>query len=132
VLIDEVVFRSATCLCEVGRSPAVAPVFTSKDALAVLLSTESLLFAALNVALVLSAPSAFGSDSWVPRLLSAAAASVLTAVAAGAGSAWVDLFVVGQFPHGGFAKAAVLLIALGIVAQPVLAVVIAAVVWRRQ
>lgn len=99
--------------------------------LSLLLTTEGLLFAALTVSVSLSASSTFGSRTVLaPALLGFIAAGVLAAVGAAAALAWADLFLATAWPADwtGRLEASVLLLA--IVAQPLIALLIAVGVWR--
>jgi hypothetical protein len=97
--------------------------FTNANALATLLTTEGLLFAALGLAANLSE----AGKRRLPKLpvpgaiLGGAAVAVLAVVALGAVAAWTRIFVCEGFP-GSFTGAVIAgTLLLAIVAQPVLA-----------
>jgi len=105
--------------------------FTSVNALTALLSTESLLFAALNVALGLTSPVEGGRPLLIgPRKLAFAAFWLLAGVAAGAALAWCDLFL-GDWPSDPLALVPIFCLLGGILAQPVFALVIALGIKKR-
>jgi hypothetical protein len=108
------------------------PVFTPGNALATLLTVESLLFAALLGAVALSSAPAFAvSPQAAARTLAVGVAGVLTGVAAGAGFAWARIFVVGAWPSRVDELVPAMCIALGIVAQPVIAWTVVRLLHRR-
>jgi hypothetical protein len=98
---------------------------SSEDALPVLLSTESLLFAAFGVSVALTAPVPGGrppivASGWLATLI----AAVIWIVAIGAASAWISVYT--SPPPCGFARVMEgICLAAGISLQPVLASVIA-------
>ena len=96
-------------------------VFTSASALTTLLTVESLMFAALSVAIALSS-SRGGPRRLLPQARSMAAqvAGVLTVVGFGASVAWLDIFARdGLFELTRLVPG--MCIAVGIVAQPIFA-----------
>jgi hypothetical protein len=106
--------------------PGLGDQFTLANALATLLTTESLLFAALALAANLSTPGGRSIRNLpVPgEALGAAAVAVLVLVAVGAVTAWGKIFL-SDLP--GSADEIVICVALlvAIVAQPVLAILLA-------
>jgi hypothetical protein len=101
------------------------PTFTPPNALAALLTAESLLFAATTVGVALSSGGAFGVNRMIPpRAMAFASTTLLTFVAFGAATAWWDIYS-DSWPDTftGLAQAACILIA--IVAQPLFAAAIA-------
>lgn len=99
--------------------------------LSLLLTTESLLFAALTVAVTLSATSMFGQSTWGPPwVLAFIATVVLAVVASGAVLAWTDLFLARNWPNGSNARLEALALLVAIVGQPLVALVIAIGIWR--
>lgn len=107
------------CQTSSGAEPPMP--FDSADALSLLLTTEALLLAALTISVVLTEPSPSGRNPLVARgWLAIAVALAITAVATGAGAAWVDLFT-HPWPvelTGGIEAVAV---AVGIGGQPLFA-----------
>jgi hypothetical protein len=99
--------------------------------LSLLLTTEGLLFAALTVSVSLSASSTFGPRTSIsPATLAFIAAAVLAIVAAAALLAWTDLFLGNNWPEGWNGRLEVLVLLFAIVAQPLIALVIAVGIWR--
>jgi hypothetical protein len=114
----------------VTPTPSATPAFSSKDALGALVTAESFLFGILNVAIGLTASSTFGqSIRLAPRALAHWATLLVTLMATGAALAWVDLFVVGDFPDG-LAIVPVVILAVAIVVQPTFALILARHVGR--
>ena len=107
---------------------ATNPEFTSVNALTALLSTESLLFTALNIALALSAPTG-KRLRMKPRTFAIAAAGLLAIIASGALMAWFDTFL-RNWPTGWYGVFPAICIAIGIVAQPPIAYLVARDVGR--
>jgi uncharacterized membrane protein len=100
--------------------------FTWADALASLLTTESLLFAAFTLAVNLSAPTPRVRRWLVPgRVLVAIAVVALTCVAFGAATAWFEIFVVGGFPRRFAERVIAGAVIAAIVIQPALAALLA-------
>lgn len=100
--------------------------FTPATALAILLTTESLLFAAFTLAVNLSAPTQRVRRWLIPgRALVGLAIAALAGVAVGSGTAWFEIFVVGGFPGDTSARiiAVALIGAIGV--QPLLAFLLA-------
>jgi hypothetical protein len=91
-----------------------------------LLTTESLLFAALSVGLSLAAAAPFGRAVAVrPGVLALAAAAVLTFVGVAAVLAWCDLFLGAHWPKGSDGQIEAIALLCAIIAQPVFAGVLA-------
>jgi hypothetical protein len=111
---------------------AAAPTgLTKLGLLSLLLTTESLLFAALTVSLSLAATSTFGSRTVVsPVALGFVAAAVLAVIGIAAVLAWTDLFALGSWPAGWNVRVEATALLVAILAQPVIAFVIAVGVWR--
>jgi hypothetical protein len=99
--------------------------FTVANALAALLTAESLLFAATTVGVGLSASSAFGALRPVrPFLLAVTATSILFVVAFGAATAWWDVYITSwRWTFSDVVQAVCILV--GILAQPFFAAAIA-------
>lgn len=111
---------------------AAAPLFGPSNALATLLTVESLLFAALMGAVSLGSGGAFAvSPRAAARTLATAVAGVLTAVATGAAFAWERIFLVEAWPSRLDEQVPALCIAVGIVAQPVIAWTVVRLLRRR-
>jgi hypothetical protein len=109
--------NSATTVAAHGLSAA--------DSLPVLLTTESLLFAALGVSVALTTPVEGGRPAFIASgLLAALIAAIIWVVAFGAGAAWLSVYT-SPGPCGFSESIQALCLAIGIVAQPVLASVIA-------
>jgi hypothetical protein len=95
--------------------------FTNANALASLLTVESLLFAALSLATSLSTPGTRVRDLPLPApVLGLLAASFLTIVAFGAAMAWWSIFVV-DWPRDFRGNAVAIALATAIVGQPAFA-----------
>ena len=91
-----------------------------------LVTVEGLLFAALSISATLSSGDGLGASTWGPAwLLSVIAAAILVFVAATGVLAWVDLFGGGAWPHHSDRQLEALGLLLAIVAQPVVAIMIA-------
>jgi hypothetical protein len=105
---------------------ATAPEYGIADALSTLLTVESLLFAALSLGVSLSSGTPFGRVHLVsPATLASIAAALIVVIAAGALSAWIELFGGANWswsPGPGLRATGLL---VGILTQPVLAVLIA-------
>src|SRR4051812_27130288 len=105
-------------------APAIATTtttaFGSKDALAVLLTTESLLFAVFGVTFSFGASGRIAMAD-VARLMAVFAAMILPVLAAGAEVAWADLFLGDSWPDRFAGWFPALAIALGAAAQPLFA-----------
>jgi hypothetical protein len=100
----------------------VAKGFTNANALATLLTTEGLLFAALGLAANFAEPGRRLRKLVVSgERLGAAAVITLTGVAVGAISAWIRIFISDGFPKSLTGALIAIAIALAIVAQPILA-----------
>jgi hypothetical protein len=98
--------------------------FTDSAALALLLTTESLLFAALSVSVTLAQPVAGGRPPFLARgRLGIVIALVLTVVAVGGLSAWLDVFS-DPWPDGFRDIAVAVGLGAGIVGQALFAWVI--------
>lgn len=106
--------------------------FGATQSLTVLLTTESLMFAvfAFTPALT-SGPIGRTMLARTARKAATAAAAVLTVLGAGAAAAWVNLFLVGDWPAGFLGWFPVVAILAGIVAQPIFAWVFVAKIWRK-
>jgi hypothetical protein len=100
--------------------------FTYANALATLLTTESLLFAAFTLAVNLSAPTQRARRWLVPApVLVGIAVLALIVVAFGGATAWFEMFVVGGFTRI-FAERVIAAAIVGaILVQPVLALLLA-------
>lgn len=98
---------------------------TSADALPLLLTTESLLFAAFGVSVALTTPVEGGRPPIVASgKLAALIAGIIWIVALGAASAWISVYV-DPAPCGFSQVIQALCLAGGIASQPVIATVIA-------
>lgn len=108
--------------CPSVAQQIAAGEFTLANALATLLTTESLLFAAFALAVNLTAPSK-RVRAWVvpPAWLAAFAVLGLSFVATGAGVAWHGIFVVGGWPSAFPEQVIAASIAAAIAVQPCLA-----------
>ena len=101
------------------------PQMTSQDVLGPLLSAESLIFGTLNIALSLTAGSSYGKTlGFEPRTFAHWGAALVTLLGCGAAAAWVDIFIVGDFPER-WGIPPVVALAIGIVAMPVIAIIVA-------
>lgn len=117
----------------VYTSAASANGLTDFGVLSLLLTTASLLFAALTLSASLSAGSslAFGARTSVPpAALAFTAAGVLSTVAAAAVLAWTDLFLGSDWPSGWNGRLEAVALLVAIVAQPSIALLIAVGIWR--
>jgi hypothetical protein len=102
-----------------------AAEFNASDALIALLTVESLLFALFSVAIGLGASSGTVAGS-LTRGLANAGAVVLTILAVGSGTAWVDVFARSNAATHGFSEwCPAVALALGLAVQPAFAWVIA-------
>ncbi len=109
---------------------SVTTGLTKSGILSLLLTTESLLFAALAVAVTLSGSSVFGASTWGPPwVLAFIATAVLGVVAAAAVLAWTDLFLAHNWPTGWNSRIEALALLFAIVAQPLVALVVAVGIW---
>ncbi|HEV7564609.1 MAG TPA: hypothetical protein VGO31_01460 [Microbacteriaceae bacterium] len=111
-----------------GGTPST---FSAAQALTLLLTTESLLFAALNVSVALATP-VVGGRNIRPRSifhLAAAVALALGVVAAAAGLAWWQIFA-SPWPDSWFMRGEAVGIAVGILAEVGIAVAITKAVRR--
>jgi hypothetical protein len=100
--------------------------------LSLLLTTEGLLFAALAVGVALSASSTFGARTVVPpAALAFVAASVLGVVGIAAVLAWTDLFLASSVSSSWNRRLEAGGLLLAIVAQPLVALLVAVGLWRR-
>lgn len=105
--------------------------FTKAGLLSALLTTEGLLFAALSISVSLSGSSTFGPKTIVrPVTLAFMAAGVLAVVATAAALTWTDLFVGDRWPGGWNSRLEALALIFAIVAQPLIALVLAVGIWR--
>jgi hypothetical protein len=110
---------------------ASASGLTRLGVLALLLTTEGLLFAALTVGVSLSASSMFGPPTVVPpAALAFIAAGLIALVGAAAVLAWSDLFLGSGWPSGWNGPLEALALLFAIVAQPLVALLIAVGIWR--
>lgn len=110
---------------------ASARGLTKLGLLALLLTTEGLLFAALTVGVSLSASSVFGPSTVVrPATLAFIAAGLIALVGAGAVLAWTDLFLGSGWPSGWNGPLEAIALLCAIVAQPLVALLIAVGIWR--
>lgn len=97
----------------------------SADALPLLLTTESLLFAAFGVSVALTTPVEGGRSPIVASgKLAALIAMIIWVVAFGAASAWIGVYI-DPTPCGFSTVVQALCLAGGIISQPVIATVIA-------
>ena len=98
---------------------------TADKMLPMLLTTESLLFAAFGIGVSLAAPTEFGRSRFFTKgYLAWLVGLGLTAVAVGAGAAWVEVFG-HPWPEGLLAWLQAGALAAGIVFQPLLTLLIA-------
>ena len=100
--------------------------FTSVNAFTALLTTESLLFTAFNVALSLATPIEGGRPRLLvrPRILAFWAFVLLLVVGCGAVLAWIDVFA-SDLPSNLLKLLPIIILLVGCVAQPIFALVIA-------
>ena len=104
---------------------------TNLGLLPLLLTTEGLLFAALTIGVSLSTSTVFAPKTVVaPAVLACVAASVLLIVAAAAVLAWTDLFLASDWPHGWNGRFEAIALLFAIVAQPLIAILVAVGIWR--
>lgn len=106
---------------KVVSSPSQENAFSAAQSLTLLVTMESLLFAALNVGLALALPAVGGrniSRTGAYRLAKLAAAC-LTVVAAGALLAWWQVFI-DEWPTSFLRKLIAGAVAVGVCAQPVI------------
>jgi hypothetical protein len=100
--------------------------FTLGNALAVLLTTESLLFAAFALAVNLSAPTGRVRGWAVPGpFLAGAAVVALAIVAAGAATAWHDIFLAEGLGDDMSRVVIAISVVTAIIVQPILALLLA-------
>jgi CBS domain containing-hemolysin-like protein len=98
-----------------------ASSFTASDSLKTLLSIEGLVFATFSITLGFTAATAFGQVFKItPRVLVSIVAGLMTLVAVGAVTAWMEVFC-GHFPHSAGEAIPVLIILLGAIVQPAFA-----------
>jgi hypothetical protein len=113
---------------------AVAPAPVEPSAfqlLSILLTTESLLFAGLTVAITLAGATPFGRQIAVlPVALACAATLILGVVAAAAVLSWTDLFAGSNWPKGHSRRVEAIALLSAIVTQPAIALSIAVGIWR--
>jgi hypothetical protein len=96
------------------------------DALILLVTVESLLFAALAVSVTLAGPSEMGGPPFVRgSKLAWSITAVLAIVSLGALMCWLELYAGSGWPCGFRAAISALAILVGIGAQPLLAALIA-------
>jgi hypothetical protein len=102
------------------------PTLTASDALILLATVESLLFAALAVSVTLAGRAETGGEPFVrgPRLAWSITA-VIGVVSLGAFTSWLELFAGSGWPCGFRGAITALAILVGIGAQPLLAALIA-------
>ena len=99
--------------------------FTSGNALAALLTAESLLFAATTVGVALSAGGALGVRRVIPpRFMATASTTLLSFIAFGAITAWWDIYME-SWPDTFTGSAQAVCIAIAIAAQPLFAAAVA-------
>jgi hypothetical protein len=109
---------------ERAMTPAPAP-FTVANSLAALLSTESLLFAALNVGIAFGQRTSRGTSRRLSgRGLALIAAGLIAVVAVGAAAAWWRIFGA-PWRHDFSTGLQALCLLVAIVAEPVVAFLIA-------
>ena len=105
--------------------------FTRAGLLSALLTTEGLLFAALSISVSLSGASTFGPKAVVrPVILAFIAAGVLATVAVAGVLAWTDLFLGDHWPASANVRLEVIALLFAIVAQPLIALILAVGIWR--
>lgn len=106
---------------------AAATSFTSSDSLTLLLTAESLLFAAFGIVVLIVriAPGGTNVEPNIAWIIAGVLGVVIAAVAAGALLAWWQVFV-DAWPSGGMARIEAGAAAAGICVQPF---VVAALVW---
>jgi hypothetical protein len=98
---------------------------SADDSLPILLTTESLLFAALGVSVALTTPVEGGRPEFIATgKLAALIAPIIWVIAFGAGAAWLSVYT-SPGPCGFSESIQALCLAIGIVAQPAVASVIA-------
>jgi hypothetical protein len=102
------------------------PSLDPSDALILLMTVESLLFAALAVAVTLAGPSELGGPPFVRGAkLAWSITGVLTVISLGALMCWLELYGGSNWPCGFRATLTALAILVGIAAQPLIATLIA-------
>lgn len=105
--------------------------FNPTQALTVLLTTESLLFAVFALTLGFGGSSLPGTVVvGVARTIATAAALVLTTLGIGAATAWVDLFICSESLHGFAQWCPAVAIGVGVLSQPIFAWVFVVYLWR--
>ncbi len=106
--------------------------FTASNALTTLLTVESLLFAGVAAATSLSTVTSLPvSPRAAARALALGVSLVLTTVAIGAAFAWSRLFI-NHWPTRIDEQVPVICLAIGIVAQPLVAWTVVRLLFRRQ
>jgi hypothetical protein len=118
---------TATLIAAAAKAATTsATAFAATQALTTLLTTESLLFAAFNAGVVLTTPTATGRRITPDQayLLAKSCVGVLCAVAAAGALAWWQVFG-DHWPQSSFRALEGIGIAVGIVAQPIVAAVVA-------
>jgi len=100
--------------------------FTTANLLTALLTTESLVFAAISVSVSVGGKEAFGLRPFPPAaVLVVLAALTISFVGFGAALSWVDLFAGHRWPSGTDAQVGVIALLLAILVQPVFAIAVA-------
>jgi hypothetical protein len=100
--------------------------FTRESLMTALLTAEGLIFAAMSFSVGLTATDAFGSKTAVsPGALAYVATFVLAVIAVGAVLAWTDVLAGDQWPSGANGQIEALVLLFAILAQPILALVVA-------
>jgi hypothetical protein len=118
-------------LVDIAAVAASPTGLTKLGLLALLLTTEGLLFAALTVGVSLSASSTFGPRTVIPpAALAFIAAGLLALVGTAAVLAWTDLFLGNNWPAAWNGRLEAIGLLLAIVAQPLIALLVALGVWR--
>lgn len=111
--------------CAANCAHQVAPGLTDVQALSMLLTTESLVFAVVGLTISFASsgnrPRAFVIP---PGLIIACAVGLIALLATGAGFAWVKVFWQ-DFPRDVPAQAIAILLALAIASEPILALLVA-------
>lgn len=115
----------------INSAPPLAPLFTPSNALTTLLTVESLLFAGIASATALSSTTTLPiSPHAAARALVLGLSAVLTCVAVGAAFAWSRLFL-DDWPQRIDDQVPALCLAVGIIAQPIVAWIVAYLLHRR-
>lgn len=118
-----------------AAATALQPLYGSGsstgEALTTLLTAEGLVLVAIGISVSIAGGSAFGTK-WLisPGWLAAISTGFLVAIAIGAGFAWVGAWTGCHWPADLTGQVAGLALAVGVVAPPVLSLIVTINVWR--